>query len=133
MVGIGSFEGGVVDPARWEGTDPPGIWPVHCVQGSWGATFHPDLRVVGETSDGLEIVPLVERLKPDVLINVALPYQYLPLMDACPHCQGRRLSPFGWGLERIFILRHGLPDIRMLPGRPAVMLSPSAPSRRGRA
>jgi len=33
-----------------------------------------DLRVVGETSDGLEIVSLVERLKPDVLItDVAMP------------------------------------------------------------
>ena len=33
-----------------------------------------DLHVVGETSDGLEIVPLVGRLKPDVLItDVALP------------------------------------------------------------
>ena len=25
----------------------------------------------------------------------------IPLMDACPHCHGRRLSPFGWGLERV--------------------------------
>lgn len=25
-----------------------GIWPVHCVKGSWGASFHPDLRVVGD-------------------------------------------------------------------------------------
>jgi nicotinamidase/pyrazinamidase len=24
-----------------------GIWPVHCVQGTWGAEFHPDLRVQG--------------------------------------------------------------------------------------
>jgi nicotinamidase/pyrazinamidase len=24
-----------------------GIWPVHCVQGSWGAAFHPDLTLVG--------------------------------------------------------------------------------------
>jgi len=24
-----------------------GIWPVHCVQETWGAAFHPDLRVVG--------------------------------------------------------------------------------------
>lgn len=23
-----------------------GIWPVHCVQGSWGADFHPDLLVL---------------------------------------------------------------------------------------
>lgn len=25
-----------------------GIWPVHCVAESWGAQFHPDLRVDGE-------------------------------------------------------------------------------------
>jgi nicotinamidase/pyrazinamidase len=24
-----------------------GVWPVHCVAGTWGAAFHPDLRVVG--------------------------------------------------------------------------------------
>jgi nicotinamidase/pyrazinamidase len=25
-----------------------GLWPVHCVQGTWGAELHPDLRVEGE-------------------------------------------------------------------------------------
>src|SRR5207253_487837 len=25
-----------------------GIWPVHCVHGTWGADFHPDLQVKGE-------------------------------------------------------------------------------------
>lgn len=25
-----------------------GIWPVHCVQDSWGAQFHPRLKVTGE-------------------------------------------------------------------------------------
>jgi nicotinamidase/pyrazinamidase len=24
-----------------------GIWPVHCVQRTWGAAFHPDLRIEG--------------------------------------------------------------------------------------
>jgi nicotinamidase/pyrazinamidase len=24
-----------------------GSWPIHCVQGTWGAELHPDLRVVG--------------------------------------------------------------------------------------
>ena len=24
-----------------------GIWPVHCVMGTWGAEFHPQLEVVG--------------------------------------------------------------------------------------
>ena len=26
-----------------------GIWPVHCVKGTWGAQLHPDLQVVGES------------------------------------------------------------------------------------
>jgi nicotinamidase/pyrazinamidase len=26
-----------------------GIWPVHCVAGTWGAEFHPELRVEGPT------------------------------------------------------------------------------------
>ena len=25
-----------------------GVWPVHCVQGTWGAELHPELRVLGE-------------------------------------------------------------------------------------
>jgi nicotinamidase/pyrazinamidase len=25
-----------------------GLWPVHCVRDSWGAMFHPDLRVSGD-------------------------------------------------------------------------------------
>ena len=39
----GSFAGIEVDPDRWEGIDPPGIWPVHCVQGTPGAELHPAL------------------------------------------------------------------------------------------
>jgi nicotinamidase/pyrazinamidase len=40
----GSFVGADVDPARWEGTDPPAIWPVHCVAGTRGAELHPALE-----------------------------------------------------------------------------------------
>ena len=36
----GSFEGVEVDPDLWHGIDPPGIWPVHCVQGTPGAELH---------------------------------------------------------------------------------------------
>jgi len=25
-----------------------GLWPVHCVHDTWGAMFHPDLRVIGD-------------------------------------------------------------------------------------
>jgi nicotinamidase/pyrazinamidase len=39
----GSFEGVEVDPAKWHGIDPPGIWPVHCVQGTPGAELYPGL------------------------------------------------------------------------------------------
>ena len=39
----GSFIGVEVDPASWKGTDPPSIWPVHCVQGTEGAELHPSL------------------------------------------------------------------------------------------
>jgi nicotinamidase/pyrazinamidase len=39
----GSFEGVEVDPAEWHGIDPPGIWPVHCVQGTPGAELHSSL------------------------------------------------------------------------------------------
>ena len=39
----GSFAGVEVDPDKWEGIDPPGIWPVHCVQGTPGAELHPAL------------------------------------------------------------------------------------------
>ncbi len=39
----GSFAGVDVDPATWKGTDPPSIWPVHCVQGTEGAELHPSL------------------------------------------------------------------------------------------
>jgi nicotinamidase/pyrazinamidase len=36
----GSFEGVEVDPAKWHGMDPPGIWPVHCVQHTPGAELY---------------------------------------------------------------------------------------------
>jgi nicotinamidase/pyrazinamidase len=39
----GSFEGVEVDLDRWDGTDPPSIWPVHCVEGTEGAQLHPSL------------------------------------------------------------------------------------------
>jgi nicotinamidase/pyrazinamidase len=39
----GSFEGVEVDPEQWHGIDPPGIWPVHCVQGTPGAELHASL------------------------------------------------------------------------------------------
>ena len=38
----------------WHPPDTPhfqkdgGIWPVHCVKETWGAEFHPDLKVEGE-------------------------------------------------------------------------------------
>jgi nicotinamidase/pyrazinamidase len=40
----GSFEGTAVDEERWDGTEPPNIWPVHCVAGTEGAELHPALE-----------------------------------------------------------------------------------------
>lgn len=45
--------GSVAYTADWHPAHTPhfaqdgGLWPVHCVGGSWGATFHPDLLVDG--------------------------------------------------------------------------------------
>jgi nicotinamidase/pyrazinamidase len=49
----GSFEGVEADPEKWRGTDPPSIWPVHCVENTPGAELHPAL----------------ERAKVDVIID----------------------------------------------------------------
>ena len=44
----------IVYTADWHPESTPhfkrdgGIWPVHCVRGTWGAKFHPDLQVRGE-------------------------------------------------------------------------------------
>jgi nicotinamidase/pyrazinamidase len=45
----------VVYTQDWHPPDTPhfakdgGVWPVHCVQGTWGAELHPDLLVQGES------------------------------------------------------------------------------------
>jgi primosomal protein N' (replication factor Y) len=37
-----------------------------------------------------------------------------PLPETCPHCRGRRLSPFGWGLERVeHAVRRRFPKARL--------------------
>jgi nicotinamidase/pyrazinamidase len=44
----------IVSTQDWHPASTPhfekdgGIWPVHCVQGTWGAELHPGLRVSGE-------------------------------------------------------------------------------------
>ena len=35
-------------PKRPTSSRDGGVWPVHCVRDTWGAEFHPDLRVAGE-------------------------------------------------------------------------------------
>jgi primosomal protein N' (replication factor Y) (superfamily II helicase) len=38
----------------------------------------------------------------------------MPLMDTCPSCAGRRLSPFGWGAERVeHAVRRRFPHVRV--------------------
>lgn len=44
----------------------------------------PNIRTAQVDADNVpETIALLEKEKPDLLINVALPYQDLPLMDAC--------------------------------------------------
>jgi nicotinamidase/pyrazinamidase len=44
----------IVSTQDWHPASTPhfekdgGLWPVHCVQGSWGAMFHSDLHIAGE-------------------------------------------------------------------------------------
>jgi nicotinamidase/pyrazinamidase len=44
----------VIYTQDWHPPDTPhfekdgGVWPVHCVRDTWGAEFHPELRVEGE-------------------------------------------------------------------------------------
>jgi DNA-binding NarL/FixJ family response regulator len=45
----------------------------------WLLEVEPDFEVVGEVDNGLAVVPLVERLKPDVVIlDVAMPGLFGP-------------------------------------------------------
>ncbi len=37
------------DHTSFAANHPEGIWPPHCVQGTDGVEFHPDLKVVGQT------------------------------------------------------------------------------------
>ena len=48
-----------------------GVWPVHCVHGSWGAEFHPELDVEG----------IILR------INIYKHAGYFPPEDAEPHIE----------------------------------------------
>jgi nicotinamidase/pyrazinamidase len=49
----GSFEGIEIDEERWDGTEPPNIWPPHCIAETEGAELHPalDRSRVDETFD----------------------------------------------------------------------------------
>ncbi len=54
IAAAGAAGAGVLYTQDWHPPETPhfakdgGIWPVHCVQDTWGAAFHPDLCVSGE-------------------------------------------------------------------------------------
>ena len=81
----GSFVGVEVDPARWKGTDPPSIWPVHCVQGTEGAELHPAL----------------DRARVDVVVDKG----HDPLTQGYSGFQDTRLGDLlrERGVERLFV------------------------------
>lgn len=81
----GSFVGVEVDPARWKGTDPPSIWPLHCVQGTQGAELHPAL----------------DRARVDVVVDKGQD----PLSQGYSGFQDTRLGELlrEHGVERLFV------------------------------
>jgi nicotinamidase/pyrazinamidase len=81
----GSFEGVEVDPENWEGIDPPGIWPVHCVQGTPGAELYPGL----------------DRAKVDIVVDKAMD----PNTQGYSSFHGGRLADVlrERGVDRVFV------------------------------
>jgi nicotinamidase/pyrazinamidase len=81
----GSFVGVKVDQALWKGTDPPSIWPVHCVQGTDGAGFH----------------PLLDRARVDIVIDKGQD----PLSQGYSGFQDTRLADIlrERGVDRLFV------------------------------
>ena len=39
-----------------------------------------------DADDVVQVIGLIQRVKPDIVLNLALPYQDLPIMDACLAC-----------------------------------------------
>ncbi|MGH7279695.1 MAG: hypothetical protein ACREJG_13560, partial [Candidatus Rokuibacteriota bacterium] len=57
-----------------------------------------------------------------------------PLMDMCPGCRGRRLSPFGWGLERVeHAVRRRFPHARVTRHDPEATRGARAEAQRAAA
>lgn len=44
------------------------LWPAHCIQNSWGAELHPDLKVVDEKTDPMKrsVVYVYKGCKSDI-------------------------------------------------------------------
>ncbi|MEK7715007.1 MAG: primosomal protein N', partial [candidate division NC10 bacterium] len=58
----------------------------------------------------------------------------VPLMDTCPACRGRRLSPFGWGAERVeHAVRRRFSDARIARYDPDAVRGARAPAQRAAA
>jgi len=52
--------------------------------------------------------------RPGATLTCRLCGTTVPLMETCGHCGGRRLSPFGWGLERVeHAVRRRFPKARV--------------------
>jgi len=57
-----------------------------------------------------------------------------PLPDVCPDCRGHRLSPFGWGIERVeHAVRRRFPRARVARYDPAAMRGARAEAQRAAA
>jgi primosomal protein N' (replication factor Y) len=57
-----------------------------------------------------------------------------PLPDVCPECRGHRLSPFGWGIERVeHAVRRRFPKVRVARYDPAATRGARAEAQRAAA
>jgi nicotinamidase/pyrazinamidase len=107
-----------------------GIWPVHCVQGTWGAEFHPDLNVKGDVirkgtwgedgysaftvrdpktgaQEGTDLEPLLRTLGIEKLVIVGLATDYCVKESA--------LDGRSKGFD-ISILLNGVRGVNLRPG-----------------
>jgi hypothetical protein len=90
----GSFAGVEVDPASWNGTDPPSIWPVHCVQGTPGADFELAAGFLAAEAVALrDILRLPSEVDPVGVVTLGHP---APDRRAAALARGRRPHSVHW-------------------------------------
>jgi len=120
----------------WHPPDTPhfqkdgGIWPVHCVRETWGAQFHPDLKLAGEVvrkgtggEDGYSGFSVRDPVSGEAAETVlgarlrALGIHSLAVLglagDYCVGATARDGHELGWPVS---VLREGVRFVELNPG-----------------